>query len=405
MNSEKYKSLINLTIKNILRKKLRSTLTILSVIIGIASVVALVVLSEGMLAAVTDQFNKMGANSIIIMPANFRGDPNTAGRVSEETMLKMSDADNLSKIAEIEEAYPMNFFTARSEYKNEEQFVYVATIPSDRLDSMFEFFDVRLAEGKSFDGKDGHFAIIGPYLAKEMFKREIKVGDTIKLNNVDFKVSGILEAVGNEQDDSSVYIGRKAGLEVNNYGENVNYMMLKSKKEADADFVVKKVEKTLGKTREEDTFLVISAESFLELIKMVLNIMRSILIAIAGISLIVASLGIANSVFTSVLERTREIGVLKSIGARINDIVFIFVFESVLLTVIGGIIGFFVGLGIAKLVILYAATKNFTMLTIHITPMLVILTLLLSLIIGVVSGLFPARAAAKMNIVDALRQQ
>ena len=405
MNSEKYKSLINLTVKNILRKKLRSTLTILSVIIGIASVVALVVLSEGMLAAVTDQFNKMGANSVIIMPANFRGDPNTAGRVSEETMLKMSDADNLSKIAEIEEVYPMNFFTARSEYKNEEQFVYVATIPSDRLDSMFEFFDVKLSEGKSFDGKDGHFAIIGPYLAKEMFKREIKVGDTIKLNGVDFKVSGILEAVGNQQDDSSVYIGRKAGLEVNNYGETVNYMMLKSKKDADADFVVKKVEKTLGKTRKEDTFLVISAESFLELIKMVLNIMRSILIAIAGISLIVASLGIVNSVFTSVLERTREIGVLKSIGARINDIVFIFVFESVLLTVVGGIIGFFVGLGIAKLVILYAATKNFTMLTIHITPMLVILTLLVSLIVGVVSGLFPARAAAKMNIVDALRQQ
>ena len=116
--------------------------------------------------------------------------------------------------------------------------------------------------------------------------------------------------------------------------------------------------------------------------------MRSILIAIAGISLIVASLGIANSVFTSVLERTREIGILKSIGARINDIIFIFVFESVLLTVIGGIIGFFVGIGIAKIIIIYAASKNFTMLAINITPWLVISILLLSLVVGVISGLF-----------------
>jgi putative ABC transport system permease protein len=169
--------------------------------------------------------------------------------------------------------------------------------------------------------------------------------------------------------------------------------------------VVKKIERILKKTREEGTYTVISSESFLELIRRVMNMMRSILIAIAGISLIVASLGIANSVFTSVLERTKEIGVLKSIGARISDITFIFVFESVVLTVVGGIIGFFAGLGIARLVILYAATHNFTMLTIHITPWLVIMTLLLSLIVGVVSGLFPARAAAKMNIVDALRQQ
>jgi putative ABC transport system permease protein len=404
MSSEKYKSLINLTIKNIFRKKLRSTLTILSVIIGVASVVALIVLSEGMLAAVTDQFNKMGANSIFVMPA-FNGNPNTSGRVSEENRLKMSEAYSISKIAEVEEVYAMNFFTAKGEYKGEELFVYVVTIPSDKLDSMFKFFDVRIDKGKSFDGKDGYIAIIGPYLAKEAFNREIKVGDTIKINDVDFKVGGILEAVGNESDDSSIYIGRKAGLAVDDYGETVNYMMIKSKEDADADLVVKKIERILKKTREEGTYTVISSESFLELIRRVMNMMRSILIAIAGISLIVASLGIANSVFTSVLERTKEIGVLKSIGARISDITFIFVFESVVLTVVGGIIGFFAGIGIARLVILYAATHNFTMLTIHITPWLVIMTLLLSLIVGLVSGLFPARAAAKMNIVDALRQQ
>jgi len=405
MNTEKYKKLINLTIKNIFRKKLRSTLTILSVIIGIASVVALIVLSEGMLNAVSDQFNKMGANSIFIMSANFQGDPNTAGRVSEETMLKIQDAENLEKIGEVDEVYPMNFFTVRAEYKGEEQFLYVVTSPSKNFDSMLEFMSVKLDSGKTFNKKEGNFAVIGPYAAKEIFKREIKIGDSLKLNDIDFKVIGILEPVGNQQDDSSVYISRKAGQAIDSYGDNVNYMILKSKKDADGDLVAKRVEKVLGRNREEDTFLVITAESFLVLIKRVMNILRSILISIAGISLIVASLGIINSVYTSVLERTREIGVLKSIGAKISDITFIFVFESVVLTLAGGFIGFWAGVGIAKLVVLYAHAHNFTMLTITITPQIVIATFLLALTVGLISGFFPARSAAKLNIVDALRQQ
>lgn len=405
MNTEKYKKLINLTIKNIFRKKLRSTLTILSVIIGIASVVALIVLSESMLAAVSDQFNKMGANSIFIMSANFQGDPNTAGRVSEETMLKIQDAESLEKIAEVEDVYPMNFFTARAEYKGEEQFLYVVTSPSKNFDSLLEFMSVKLDKGKTFNKREGNFAVIGPYAAEEIFKREIKIGDTLKLNDIDFKVIGILEPVGNQQDDSSIYISRKAGQAIDNYGDNVNYMILKSKKEADGNLVAKKVEKELNRNREEDTFLVITAGSFLELIERVLNIIRSILISIAGISLIVASLGIINSVYTSVLERTREIGVLKSIGAKISDITFIFVFESVVLTLVGGFIGFWVGVGIAKLVVLYAESKGFTMLVITLTPQIIIATFLLALTVGLISGFFPARAAAKLNIVDALRQQ
>jgi len=405
MNTEKYNKLINLTIKNTTRKKLRSTLTILSVIIGIAAVVALIVLSDGLFNAVSDQFNKMGANSIFIMSTNFQGNPHTAGRVSEETMLKIQDAENLEKIAEVEDVYPMNFFTARAEYKGEEQFLYIVTAPSENFDSMLDFMSIKLEKGKTFNNREGNFAVIGPYAAKEIFKREIKIGDSLKLNGVSFKVIGILEPVGNQQDDAAVYVSRKAGQEIDSYGNNVNYMILKSKKDADGDLVAKKAEKVLSRNRQEDTYLVITAESFLGLIKRVLDIMKATLLAIAGISLVVASLGIINSVYTSVLERTREIGVLKSIGAKISDITFIFVFESVVLTLVGGFIGFWGGIGIAKLVILYAESRGFSMLTITITPELIIGIFLLSLTVGLISGFFPARAAAKLNIVDALRQQ
>ena len=246
MISEKYKSLINLTIKSIQRKKLRSALTILSVIIGIASVVALVILSEGLISAVTEQFDKMGANSIMILPTNCGSNPHTTGRVSKDSMLNMKDADNLSKLAEIEDTFPIMLFTARGEYKNEEQFVYVSTIPSDRLDSFIDYVGIKIKEGKSFDGKEGHFAVVGPNFTKT-YKREIKVGDTIKLNGVSFKISGILDAIGMEEYDATIYIDRKAGLEINDYGETVNYIILKSKKDADARLVVKKQKKYLEK--------------------------------------------------------------------------------------------------------------------------------------------------------------
>lgn len=408
MSTEKYKKLVNLTVKNIFRKKLRSTLTILSVIIGIASVVALLVLSDGLFNAVSEEFNKMGANSIFVMPIS--GSMNGAGsngsaRMSLENMLKMQDVKNLKKIAEVEDAFAMNLFTAKVEYKNEEQFLMVISAPSENIDSLLDFTNLELKSGKTFNNREGNYAVIGPYVAEKIFKRQIKLGDTIKLNGEEFKVIGVLEPIGNQQDDSVIYISYNAGKKIGNYEDTVNSIVLKSKTDVDGELVVKKVKKELNRTRDKDSYIVVTAESILGLIERVLNMMRAILVAIAGISLVVASLGIINSVYTSVLERTREIGVLKSIGAKVSDITFMFVLESVLLTLVGGVIGFFGGLGIAKLVVLYAETHGFTMLTITVTPALIGTVLLLSLIVGLISGFFPARSAAKLNIVDALRQQ
>lgn len=402
--NQKYHKLINLTVKNIFRKKLRSILTILSVIIGIASVVALITLSEGMIGAVTTQFNKMGANSIMVMSTSF-GNPSTNAPGSNKTNLTIQDAENIEKLAEIDKAFAINAFIAKIQYKNEEEYLNIATVQAKYFDAFLEFIDIKLKSGKTFNNKEGNYAVIGSNVAKEIFKKEIKIGDTIKINEHNFKVIGIVDNFGAQQNGNAIYISRKSGNNISHFGDNVNNMVLKAKNGEEGEAIANKVEKLLNRTKKEDSFFVITAESFLNLIKRVLNILRSILISIAGISLIVASLGIINSVFTSVLERTKEIGVLKSIGAKISDITFIFVLESVILTLVGGFIGLFAGFGIAKLVEMYAISKGLTMLIIVLTPQIVIGVFLLSLLIGLISGFFPAKSAAKLNIVEALRQQ
>ena len=403
MSSSKYNKLFKLTIKNIFRRKLRSILTILSVIIGIASVIALVLLSDGLLNTVNEQFDKMGGRVILVLAGNFQGNPFESGRLSKENMLNIKDSENIEKIPAVENVFAMNFLNAQITYRNQDEFAYLATLPVEKMDDAFDFFDVSVSEGKTFNGKEGNNAVIGDYIAKKMFDREIKTGNKIKINDMDFRVLGILESIGNESDDSTIYITRKAGDDLLNYEDSVNYIMVKTKADTDNKDTVKRIERLLAKTRDEENFMIISADDFLELITRLLTLIKVILATIASISVVVGSLGVINSVYTSVLERTREIGVLKSIGAKINDITFIFVLESLLLSLAGGVIGFGLGVGIAKGVSLYAASAGFDMFTISITVEIVLLALILSVIVGIVAGLFPARSAAKLNPVNALR--
>jgi putative ABC transport system permease protein len=141
----------------------------------------------------------------------------------------------------------------------------------------------------------------------------------------------------------------------------------------------------------------------IEMFQRILNILKTILISIASISVIVASIGIMNSIYTSVLERIKEIGVLKSIGAKLSDIVFLFVSESIILSLVGGFIGLGFGYGIAKFVEIYLISQNFNILHIVVSEYEIILTFVLSLVIGFISGILPAKKASKLKPVDALR--
>ena len=410
MSLKKYKSLTSLTLKNIVRRRLRSSLTILSVMIGIGAVIALVLLSDGLFNAIEGQFNQMGTNTIMVVPINFggggmSGPMGESQRLGDDVKLTLSDSKNIEKISGVTEVIPFSFKMSKLEFANEEQYKTVYIVKEDQADKTIEIMNMKLRAGTGLTNKEGRKIIIGTLVADDMFKRKIKVGDTINVDNLDFKVVGIMEYIGNEQDDSSIYMTREMAQEVYELEDQVDEIFIKTNPLDDILLIKDKIVKKLEKTHEKNTFIVITATQILEIIKSILNVLKIILTAIAGISIVVGAIGIMNSIYTSVLERTKEIGVLKAIGAHPKDINYIFISESIILSFIGGVLGILLGIGIAKAVEWYALSQNFTMLTIAITGEVILLGLGLALLTGILSGVLPARRAEHMNTVDALRNK
>ncbi len=403
MNNEKFKHLINLTIKNIFRRRLRSILTIISVMIGIAAIIALVLVSDGLFNAIEGQFTSMGTNSIFIFGQNMQGPSTGNSRLADDIQLNMRDVKNIDRIPEVKLVSGISFRITKFEFKAEEAYPMVVIAKEDIADDTFNAFNMNIAEGTSIQGKKGHNIVIGPYIAEKMFNSKIKIGNKVKLEGIDFKVIGILEAMGNSDDDSQMYITREIAKEIYDIGDNLEQIIIKTKEDANVLSVKEKIEDVLEKDHEEDSFMVITANQILELIKGILNTLKIILIAIAAISIVVGSIGIMNSIYTSVIERTKEIGILKAIGAKANDIYILFISESVILSLVGGVLGLILGALIAKGVEWYAISQSYDILTIIISWQAVFLAIGLALVIGVISGLLPSKKATRMKVVDALK--
>ncbi len=408
MNSEKIKQLLNLTVKNIFRRKVRSFLTVLSVVIGITAVIALILLSTGLFNSVESMFETFGTNTIFVIPSTFGGGrtgdfSNLSTRTATEQQLTDRDLQNLERLPEIDKAFGYSYKMSSIEFRREEKFQLNAFISEKDFDEVIDLMGLELREGTSIQGQTSRKIVVGPYFADHFFERKVEVGNRIKVDGYDFRVVGILESVGNVQDDSQIYTSLEVGRSLFGIGERLEQIMLRIDDREDIEYAKERVERRLERDHEEDTFIVITSQQILNMIQMVLNMLTVVLVAIALISVVVGSIGIMNSIYTSVLERIKEIGILKSIGAKISDIVFIFLVESVVLSLIGGIIGIGLGYGIAKLVEYYAITKGFDMFIIVLTPQIVLLAMGLSLFVGVIAGIFPSKKASKLKPVDALR--
>jgi len=388
---------LQLVTQSLLHRKLRSWLTIVAIVIGIASVVALIAISQSLQNSIEEQFEVFGADKIFILPAS------VGVQFNRFTGLTTEDFEAVERVSDLEEVIPWLSKTTTAEFKNDEQRInFLIGIPADKTDVLFDDFGIKTSQGRFFT-QDSFQIVFGPLAAENLFDDEVRVKNRVKIEGKKFEVVGILEAVGNPEDDNNIYIPLAVMRDLFDDKDTVSFIQAKVRPGKDINDVAKKVIVQLKKVRDEEEFDVVTAEQLLAQLGAVLGIIQAVLVSIAAISLIVGGVGITNVMYTSVLERTREIGIMKSVGATNKFIMTLFVLEAGIMGFVGGVLGTVLGILIAQGVGAIAAAAGWDIFKVTISPLLVVFGLLFSTVVGMLSGALPARQASKLKVVDALR--
>ncbi|USN45735.1 MAG: ABC transporter permease [Candidatus Woesearchaeota archaeon] len=393
------KQLFRLVLAQFKHRKLRSALTVVGVVIGIAAIVSLITMSNALKAGIVGELDRFGSDEILMTAkASASGGP-----PSGFGLLTTDDVKVLDTIPQLIRIDPLLVQNARITFGQEH--ITTLTRGTEITEEFKDFVKEDLLEGRYLESGDYKKLNIGYKLAKDTFKKEIFVGSSIKINDEKFQVVGIFEEQGDLATDMFIFtdIGSLRDL----FGDQKAITAIKAKvvSGADIDDVVIKVQNKLERSRGKDDIGVVTPEQIKEQIGSLLGVVNIVVYSIALISLIVGALGIMNSLFTSVLQRTKEIGTMKAIGARNSEIVIIFLAESALIGLVGGIIGVLLGLGAGYGVIGILNTFGFIKLTIGLDYVLIAAALGVSLVVGILSGLLPAIHASRLQPIKALHHE
>lgn len=383
-----------MAIKSILNNKVRSALTMLGVIIGVAAVISAVGFAEGCMQSVTDMVEGMGTNVVTAMIVDR----------SHSKSVTTSDLDALVEQSQYIRAvspYIMTTGNIKSKYGSKSSSVIGTN--SDYLDME----GTKLEAGRFITQNDMDnnmkVAVIGSAVKRKLFEDVEPIGETIKVNGTNFKIVGLLEETMNGVEgtnDDMVMVPVNVAQRTLKI-KNVTMFMASATSSEDIDLAMQHIKNFLHDIyRDTDKYMCFTQESILGILGDINNIMMLILGSIATISLVVGGIGIMNIMLVSVSERTREIGIRKAIGAKKKDILFQFLIEALMLTGIGGIIGILFGNAVIKYVI-----GSFDMIKPVYSIPWMIASFMFSLTIGLVFGIFPAYKAARLNPIDALRNE
>jgi putative ABC transport system permease protein len=400
--------------------KMRSILTMLGIVIGIASVIILMSIGQSAQDLILGQVESIGSNLIIIIPgapANGKFSSPASAQGIVITSLQQRDVDALSREPSIDYAVPEVRGQADVVYGNND-------VTEGFTGSTADFFTVsnlaKVSLGQTFTKSDvdsaNHVIVIGPDLAKTLFGPNVNpIDKIIRLKNVSFRVIGVLAKGGTGAfgvDIGNLVVMPISVAQTQLLGINYfNVIVVQANAQYDSTFVKSRVgfilEQDHGITNpNKDDFTIDTQEDILSLLGNITSILTLFLAAIASISLIVGGIGIMNIMLVSVTERTREIGLRKAVGATNRDILEQFLIESVLLTLAGGAIGIAVGAGIVGLVYLGISVFDPSLGWAFAFPIsAVILGLVVSGIAGIAFGIYPAQKAGKKNPIDALRYE
>jgi putative ABC transport system permease protein len=418
----KLEDVFDIAITNIRHRHVRSWLTILGIVIGVGAIVSLISVSLGMQQDIEERTNSLGANVITITPGGGQAErmgglmiPGAGGggggmrppgeeRGSDDPAITFKEADDLRTLPGVYKLDAQLSERMTVEYQSKNSSL---TVVGTEPDSFEDSVGAELADGRYLNMNDKYSAVLGYRVATQTFNDEDEDEDMmnrqIEIDGVPFRVVGYLEESGGMGgSDNSIYIPLDAAKNLFEEQDNADTLIVIAREGYGVDTVAETVEKELlflhGVEEEDADFQVTTAASVQSTVSSIADTLGLFLGGIAAISLLVGGIGVVNTMFMSVMEQTKTIGVLKSLGAKNRDVMLIFVCEAVILGFVGGVMGVMLSFFGAALLTAFG-------LSTAITLELVALGIIFSSIVGIVAGVVPARNAASISPVEALRYE
>jgi len=399
---------LKITLKNLKNRKLRSYLTLIGIFIGIAAVVSLIGLGEGLRTAITAQFNFIGADKITIQATGSGNGPPGTG---VQNPLKEDYLRGIQNINGVKLAVGRLVRFAEVKFNERTELGFAASVPdSESRRVLYETLNLKTTSGRLLKDGDEKYIMIGSSVNdKNVWKKEMRVGDQLQIQGRDYTIVGILKKQGSYFTDSAIYMNEKPMKDAFGISGVYDIIVAQVYDKSQINEVKARIENYLRKQRDvkqgEEDFEVQTAENILRNVNSTILGVQIFVYIIAAISLLVGGIGITNTMYASVVERTKEIGIMKAIGATRHDIFTLFFIESGFLGMLGGILGIIIGSAMAYGGAFAIKTSlGLDLIQASISWWLILGAIGFSFVIGVLSGLLPAVEASKKQPVESLRQ-
>jgi len=394
--------LITNALKNLKRQGIRTFLTLLGVVIGVGAIVALLSIGTGLNIAINEAFESIGSNMIII----YAGNPMSMS--ASDIKINDNDIKHIENISGIDRVIGYYVTQGTIEYGGEKKPIMIMGSDAEQSDFLEDTGMLGMSEGSLPKNNSLTAAVIGDGVANDLFSKKITLRKEFKINDETFKVVGIMEKqqqyAGDPESGNNIVWLTLTGFKRLDPNATPLEIIATVDTDEDIDEIVGEIEEYFEDKYGERSIYVASSEQMLDLVNQLYGLITMVLIGIASISIIVGGIGIANAMVASVMERTKEIGLLKAIGASDNKILTMFLLEAGFIGMVGGLVGITIGYGISFLVSYIAELSGFVLQS-NFSLEIVLGALLFSMFVGMISGYFPAKKAAKLDPVEALRYE
>lgn len=393
--------IIRSALEDFRRNKVRTVLTSLGILIGVASVVLLQAFGLGLKRYIQQQFESLGTNMLYVIPGNI-SEGNFQGPSQSSVRFDLRDVTRVRRVNHVDLAVP-TFEKVTKVQGDRDSATYQVLLTTHEI---YDAMNLEIDHGRRFERSDveksNKVVILGPSAAEHLFgDKTSALGRRVSIGSQEFRVIGVAKPKGGgnlgvASLDNQLYIPYTAGTSFN---PDKKFIALYIKIDDASNIAAAKtsIKDALANRYKEDEFSVVEQTEFLNAINSIFAIMNTVLVAIAGISLIVGGVGIMNIMYVSVIERIREIGIRRALGARKQDILYQFLAESIALSLMGGIMGLLLSFGVVL-----AIQSVFPA---YIDLQSVLVALGVSSGIGITFGVFPAKKAADLSPIDAIRYE